>query len=127
MQKVGESFAIVAIFLITAIAFVFISILLSRLLQPRKYSVEKAIPYECGENPVGLSWIQYNFRYYIYALVFLIFDVEVALLYPWAVVYKNLGWLGFVEAVVFVFILLIPFIYLWQKGSLEWFITPPEE
>lgn len=123
----GENFAIIGIFLILPLVFVFISIFFSRLLQPRKYNVEKAIPYECGENPIGLSWIQYNFRYYIYALLFLIFDVEVALLYPWAVVYKNLSWLGFIDALVFVFILLIPFIYLWKKGELEWFKKPVED
>jgi len=117
-----KGFAIAGIFIIIAVGFVFISLILSRLLQPRRYTPEKYIPYECGENPIGSAWIQYNFRYYIYALLFLIFDGEVVLLYPVSVVFKKLKWLAFFEIWLFIIILLLPYIYIWYKGDLEWFI-----
>jgi len=117
-----KGFGIAGIFIIIAVGFVFISLILSRLLQPRRYTPEKYIPYECGENPIGSAWIQYNFRYYIYALLFLIFDVEVVLLYPVSVVFKKLKWLAFFEIWLFILILLLPYIYIWHKGDLEWFI-----
>ncbi len=117
-----KGFAIGGIFLIIAVGFVFISLILSRLLQRRRYTPEKFIPYECGENPIGSAWIQYNFRYYIYALLFLIFDVEVILLYPVSIVFKKLKWLAFFEIWLFILILFLPYIYMWRKGDLEWFI-----
>lgn len=124
---VEKGFAIAGIFILIAVGFVFISLILSRILQPRKYSPEKFIPYECGENPVGSAWIQYNFRYYIYALLFLIFDVEVVLLYPVLVVFKQLKWLAFAEIWIFIVILLLPYIYIWSKGDLQWFIKKEEK
>jgi NADH-quinone oxidoreductase subunit A len=96
---------------------------LSRLLAPRKPSVVKGEPYECGEIPIGSSWVQFNIRFYVVALIFLIFDVEVALLYPWAVVFQRLGWLAFVEAFIFIVILLAGLAYLWKEGDLEWVRT----
>jgi len=83
----------------------------------------KSSTYECGEIPYGSSWVQFNIRFYVVALIFIIFDVEVALLYPWAVVFQRLGWLAFIEAFIFIVILLAGLAYLWKEGDLEWVRT----
>ena len=76
--------------------------------------------YECGEIPEGSAWVQFNIRFYVIALIFLIFDVEIVFLFPWAVVYQDLGLLAFIEAFIFVLILIVGFIYVWAKGDLDW-------
>jgi NADH-quinone oxidoreductase subunit A len=108
------------VFLIVGAAFVGLNLAISRLLQPRHPTAVKLSTYECGELPVGQSWIQFNNRFYVIALVFLIFDVEIAFLFPWAVVFKDLGLFAFIEAVIFIAILLVGLAYVWRKGDLEW-------
>jgi NADH-quinone oxidoreductase subunit A len=108
------------IFLIVGAAFVGVNLAVSRLLQPRHPTAIKLSTYECGELPVGQSWIQFNNRFYVIALVFLIFDVEIAFLFPWAVVFKDLGLFAFIEAIIFIAILLVGLAYVWRKGDLEW-------
>lgn len=108
------------VFFIIGAAFIVVMLLVSRLLQPRHPTPGKLSTYECGEQPVGESWIQFNNRFYVIALIFLIFDVEIVFLFPWAVVFKNLGTFAFVEMVVFVAILLVGLAYVWRKGDLEW-------
>ena len=81
---------------------------------------DKLESYECGELPEGSAWVKFNIRFYVIALIFLIFDVEIAFLFPWAVVYQELGLLAFIEAFLFVFILLVGFAYVWAKGDLDW-------
>jgi NAD(P)H-quinone oxidoreductase subunit 3 len=81
---------------------------------------EKRTSYESGIEPMGESWIQFQIRYYMFALVFVVFDVETVFLYPWAVSFDKLGVLAFVEVLVFVLILVIGLIYAWRKGALEW-------
>ena len=76
--------------------------------------------YECGEDPVGDTRIRFNIRFYVVALIFLIFDVEVVFLFPWALVYKELGWFAFVEMLVFLAILFVGYAYVWRKGDLDW-------
>ena len=76
--------------------------------------------YECGEIPEGSAWVQFNIRFYVIALIFLIFDVEIVFLFPWAVVYQELGLLAFIEAFIFVLILVVGFVYVWVKGDLDW-------
>ncbi|MEN9279034.1 MAG: photosynthetic/respiratory NAD(P)H-quinone oxidoreductase subunit C, partial [Thermostichus sp. DG_1_5_bins_95] len=76
--------------------------------------------YESGMEPVGQAWIQFNIRYYMFALVFVIFDVETVFLYPWAVAFHRLGLLAFVEALIFIAILVVGLVYAWRKGALEW-------
>jgi NADH:ubiquinone oxidoreductase subunit 3 (subunit A) len=93
------------------------------LLSPKAPNDIKASTYESGEIPFGQSWIQFNIRFYVIAIVFLIFDVEVALLFPWAVVFQKLGWLAFVEAFIFIVILLAGLAYLWKEGDLDWVRT----
>ena len=94
---------------------------LQHLLSPRKNKGgDKLLSYECGEVPEGSAWVQFNIRFYVIALIFLIFDVEIVFLFPWAVVYQELGLLAFVEAFLFVLILVIGFMYVWVKGDLDW-------
>jgi NAD(P)H-quinone oxidoreductase subunit 3 len=78
------------------------------------------LTYESGMEPIGGAWIQFNIRYYMFALVFVIFDVETVFLYPWAVAFHRLGLLAFIEALVFIAILVVALAYAWRKGALEW-------
>jgi NADH-quinone oxidoreductase subunit A len=113
-------FATVLVFLLLAVAFVAVSLLLSRLLSPKKDEQFKGIPYECGEQPIGSPWVKFNIRFYVVALIFVIFDVEVVLLYPWAVAYKSLGLFAFVEMFIFLGMLFLGLAYVWKRGDLEW-------
>jgi NADH:ubiquinone oxidoreductase subunit 3 (subunit A) len=110
----------VAFFGFVAVALGFILVWVSRLLQPRKFKLGRDTTYECGEIPVGQSWSQFNIRFYIFALSFVIFDVETIFLIPWAVVFKQLGPLAFVEGAVFVAILILGLVYAWKKDALRW-------
>ena len=114
------SHAAILIFLVVCVGFLAVNLLLWKVLRPSRYSEEKLTTYECGENPVGSAWIQFNIRFYVFALIFIIFDVEAVFLLPWAVVFKNLGMLAFVEGVVFIAILVVALAYVWRKGDLEW-------
>jgi NADH-quinone oxidoreductase subunit A len=116
-------FASALIFMLTAAAFVGLNLVISRLLQPRHPTPGKVATYECGELPVGSSWIQFNIRFYVIALIFIIFDVEIVFLFPWAVVFKSFGQfasVAFAEMAIFVAILLVGLAYVWRKGDLEW-------
>jgi NAD(P)H-quinone oxidoreductase subunit 3 len=96
------------------------AIVLSSILSPRRRGVERRTTYESGMEPIGGAWIQFNIRYYMFALVFVIFDVETVFLYPWAVAFSQLGLLAFIEALVFIAILVVALVYAWRKGALEW-------
>ena len=100
--------------------FVAFNLFLGSLIRPNEPNPEKMSPYECGEEPVGGSWIQFNIRFYVIALDFIIFDVEVVLLYPWAVVAMDFGWYGFGVVSIFLAVLLLGLAYAWRKGALEW-------
>ncbi|MFA6147527.1 MAG: NADH-quinone oxidoreductase subunit A [bacterium] len=113
-------YATVLVFIVLGAATVALMLGLSRLLGPSDPTPVKLSTYECGEVPYGASWVQFNIRFYVVALIFIIFDVEVALLYPWAVVFQRLGLLAFIEAFVFIVILLAGLAYLWKEGDLEW-------
>ena len=102
-------------------AFVATVLVLARLIAPSsRSSREKGAIYETGESTVTDPWRPFPVRYYVFALLFLIFDVEAAFLYPWAVVYDSLGVYGFVEMVIFVLILSVGLVYAWKKGALKW-------
>jgi NADH-quinone oxidoreductase subunit A len=118
-------FGQILVFIILSIVFIFAGIYTSRILYPKKPSKEKQSTYECGEFPVGDSWIRFNIRFYVIALVFIVFDVEVVFLFPWAVVFKDLGMFALIEMFVFLIILFIGFIYLWVRGDLEWIRPEP--
>ncbi len=113
-------FATILVFLLFGALFVVGNVILSRIVQTRNPHPGKISTYECGELPIGQSWIQFNIRFYVVALVFLIFEVEIVFLFPWAVVFKDLGTFAFVEMMIFVFILLVGLAYVWAKGDLEW-------
>ncbi len=120
MPNMVLQFANVLVFLAVGMLFLIVSLILSSLIRPAKYSAEKMMPYECGENPVGSPWIQFNIRFYVFALIFIIFDVEAAFLIPWAVVFKSIGMVAFVEGLIFIAILGVGLAYVWAKGDLHW-------
>ena len=111
-----------AIFIYVAIAVVFalFAIAASALLGQRKPTALKQAPYECGMTTVGSSFCRIPIKYYIIAMLFLLFDIEVVFLYPWAVVFKEFKVFAFVSMAIFIGILLIAYIYIWKKGALEW-------
>jgi NADH-quinone oxidoreductase subunit A len=114
-------FSSVFIFLVVGFIFLAIALLLSRLIQSKgKPGIDKYIPYECGEVPEGSAWIRFNIRFYVFALIFIIFDVEIVFLLPWAVVFKKLGLFAFIEGLIFIGILIVGLAYVWRKGDLEW-------
>jgi len=102
------------------IAFAGGGILLSKALAKTSVNAVKGLPYECGIPTEGTSWIQFNVGYYLFALIFLVFDVELIFMYPWAVVVKQTGIVALVEIVVFMFILFMGLLYAWRKGALKW-------
>jgi NADH-quinone oxidoreductase subunit A len=116
---------ILAFFIIGAV-FVAGGLIVAWLLRPKRPYAEKLTSYECGEEPVGDSWIRFNIRFYVVALIFLVFDVEIVFLFPWALVFKKLGMFAFLEMMVFLAILLVGFAYVWAKGDLEWDKPRPE-
>lgn len=119
-------FGRILIFFIIAAGFVAGGFIVAWILRPKRPYPAKLSSYECGEEPVGDSWIKFNIRFYVVALIFLIFDVEIVFLFPWALVYKQLGMFAFIEMMVFLGILLIGFAYVWAKGDLEWDKPRPE-
>ena len=110
----------ILVFLAVIIGFLAVNLVLWWVIRPYRFSEEKLTTYECGENPQGSAWIQFNIRFYVFALIFIVFDVEAVFLLPWAVVFKQLGFLAFAEGLVFVGILVVALVYVWRKGDLEW-------
>jgi NADH-quinone oxidoreductase subunit A len=106
--------------MIAAIAFSGIALAISKFVLKATTNKQKGEPYECGIPTSGPSWIQFNVGYYLFAIVFLIFDVELIFLYPWAVVVKEIGWLALFEIVVFLTILFMGLLYAHKKGALKW-------
>jgi NADH-quinone oxidoreductase subunit A len=110
----------ILLLLLLGAAFAVGSILLSQLLGPRRPTPEKGAPYECGMPPVGDARERQSVKFYLIAMVFLLFDIEVAFLYPWAMALRDLRWSGFIQVVVFLAILVAGYTYLWKKGALDW-------
>jgi NADH-quinone oxidoreductase subunit A len=131
-----SEFGFLLLFIIGAILFVSIALTVAKLIRPSRPNIEKLTTYECGEEPIGNSWGQFNVRFYIVALIFILFEVEIIFLFPWATVFanKNLisqskglwGWFALLEAVLFVGILAIGLVYAWRKGFLEWVKPTPK-
>lgn len=115
-----EAYTDVAVFLAVGALFVIINMTIGRLLRPHRPYAEKLTTYECGEVPIGDAQVKFHSRYYIYALVFVIFDVETIYLYPWAVVLRELGVYTFVLMFIFLIMLLDGLVYAWRKGALKW-------
>ncbi len=117
----GTLYVYVALFILLIVGFVATTLALARLIAPSsRSSREQSKIYETGETSVTDPWRPFPVRYYVFALLFLIFDVEAAFLFPWAVIYRSLGLYGFVEMVIFVLILGVGLAYAWKKGALEW-------
>ncbi len=119
------NYGYIGLFLVVAILFAVTTLLLPFLLRfigvvPHKPNPIKSSTYECGMETIGKSWVQFNFRYYFYALIFLALDVLIVFLYPWAVDLRQLGRFGFIGMLIFVFIIVIGYIYAWRKKVLEW-------
>jgi len=108
------------LFMVVAFLMAFVVLVLGNLLRPKVKHPEKSAAYECGEPAVGSSWVQFDLRFYIVALLFLVFDVEIVLLWPWAVVFKHIGSTALWGFLVFFLLIALPFLYEWNSGYLEW-------
>jgi NADH-quinone oxidoreductase subunit A len=119
----------ILVFAAVGAGFVVVNLLVARLLRPRSGTeAAKLEIYECGEPTVGPAWIRFDIRFYTVALMFVVFDVEIALLFPWGAVFRDLageglGWLAFAEAFAFIVILMVGLAYVWARGDIDW--TPP--
>ncbi len=114
------NYALIGLFLLAAIGFGVAPLVIVALIAPRKPSRVKSETYECGVVTTGETWVRFRIQYYIYALMFVVFDIETVFLYPWAVSYGGLGVFALVEMVIFLVILAIGLIYAWAKGVLRW-------
>lgn len=115
-----RDFGTIFLFVIIGTVLLTAALLLAKLLSPSRPSKSKLSTYECGEEAEGSAWVTFNIRYYVIALIFIIFDVEVLFLFPWAVVYKDLGWLAFIEMAIFLMVLIVGLVYVWKKKDLDW-------
>ena len=107
-------------FIVSGAALVVLVLLFSKLINPEHLTPEKLAHYECGIPPYGSPWAPFAVRYYVFALLFLVFDVEAVFLFPWALVFRTLGTAGFVEMTLFIAVLAWGLLYAWRKGALEW-------
>src|SRR5512141_1434653 len=110
----------VVIMVVLGVGFAGVMIGLSVLLGPKNPTPEKLAPYECGMPPVGDARERQSVKFYLVAMIFLLFDIEVAFLYPWAMALRDLGWGGFVQVLLFMALLLAGYVYVWRKGALDW-------
>jgi NADH:ubiquinone oxidoreductase subunit 3 (subunit A) len=109
-----------ASFLFVGTVLAFLLVTLPRWLAPREPGYLKSRTYECGEEPIGTPWVRFRISYYVFALLFVVFDVEAVFLFPWAVIIRRLGFYGLVQMAVFVGMLTLGLAYAWRKGALEW-------
>ncbi len=119
------NYGYIGLFILVALFFAISTLLLPSFLRfirivPKKSNPTKSSTFECGVETVGRSWVQFNFRYYFYALMFIALDVLVVFVYPWAVDLRHLGYFGLIIILVFIFIILIGYVYAWKKRVLEW-------
>jgi NADH-quinone oxidoreductase subunit A len=114
------NYIFVGLLLLVAVAFGLAPILVETLIAPRKRSLAKGDTYECGVKTYGETWVRFRIQYYIYALMFVVFDIETVFLFPWAVSYGGLGAFALVEMVIFLVMLAVGLIYAWAKGVLRW-------
>ncbi|MGB3589697.1 MAG: NADH-quinone oxidoreductase subunit A [Tunicatimonas sp.] len=131
-----SGFGVILLFIIGGVSFVLITLVVARLIRPSRPNKEKLTTYESGEDPLGSAWGQFNPRFYVVALVFILFDVEIVFLFPWATVMGQpelieqtdgtWGWFSLVEMVIFVLILALGLAYVWAKGFLDW-VKPTTE
>lgn len=115
-----NNYLVVVVFVLLGILLPVGALTFGRLLRPNKPTDEKRTTYESGIEPFGESWVQFNVRYYMFALLFVLFDVETVFLYPWAVAYEELGFFALIEMAIFMFMLVIGLVYAWKKKVLTW-------
>lgn len=115
-----NQFTFIGVFLIIALIFGIAPIAFASILRPNKPNRRKSEIYECGLQPHGEAWVQFKVQYYVFALAFVVFDVEAVFLLPWALAYNTLGLYAVIEVIIFILILLGALIYIWRKGALEW-------
>src|SRR5882757_4788951 len=120
MDSYTSQYLFIAVFLAVAVAFPLAPLVIARLVAPRRPTPTKNDIYECGLASKGDAWVQFRVGYYIYALIYVIFAVETVFLYPWAVAFGGMGLAGFVEMMIFVFMLVVGLLYAWGKGALDW-------
>ncbi|MCR8645087.1 NADH-quinone oxidoreductase subunit A [Paenibacillus sp. N1-5-1-14] len=116
----SNNYLIVAIFLLLGVGLAIVAFSVGKLLRPYKPTEPKYTTYESGNEPIGEGQIRFNIRYYLFALMFVIFDVETVFLYPWAVAYNHLGLFALVEMCIFIVLLLVGLLYAWKKKVLQW-------
>ncbi len=121
-MRVDLDSIVIALFVVTGAVFTVLTLSASWLLSPKAPSPEKATMYECGVEPIGSPWVRFRAGYYVYALLYVIFDIEVVFLYPWAVTFgrPGVGWFVFFEMIIFIAILAGGLAYAWKEGALRW-------
>ena len=113
-------FTLLVVVILTAIALVAVALGIARAISPRSYNPQKGEAYECGIPTRGRSWMQFKVGYYLFAILYLMFDVETVFLFPWAVILRDLGVVGLVNIIFFMVVLILGLVYAWKKGALEW-------
>ena len=119
LEYLSQYFPIL-LFIVIALAFGVVTLVVSYLVQPKYPEAEKLSAYECGSEPFSDARMPFPVRYYIFAMLFVIFDIEVIFLYPWAIVFDQIGVIGLVEMIVFIGLFVVAYVYAWKKGALEW-------
>lgn len=135
-QRYLSDFGEVLLFIIAGIIFILVTLFLSKIIRPHRPNVEKLSTYESGEEPLGSAWTQFNIRFYIIALIFLLFEVEIVFLFPWSTIFANeelikqtnglWGWFSLIEMVVFILVLALGLAYAWVNGHLDWIKPDPK-
>jgi NADH-quinone oxidoreductase subunit A len=135
-EQTASGWGQVLLFIIGGLVFVSSALLVSKIIRPSRPNPEKLTTYESGEDPVGSSWIQYNVRFYVIALVFILFEVEIVFLFPWATIFSNKeliretngswGWFAMTEMLIFVGLLALGLAYAWRNAHLDWVKSKPE-
>jgi NADH-quinone oxidoreductase subunit A len=115
-----NNYIFIGLLLLVAITFAVLPLIVVAVIAPRKRSLAKSDTYECGVRTYGETWVRFRIQYYIYALMFVVFDIETVFLYPWAVSYAGLGIFALIEMIVFLLILFVGLAYAWAKGVLRW-------
>jgi len=115
-----QSYSFIGLMAIVAISFPVVALAIAWLVRPKRPTPLKQSTYECGLETIGETWVQFRVQYYIYALLFVVFDIETVFLYPWAVAYKQLGLFALAEMFIFIGILVLGLAYAWRKGVLQW-------
>jgi NADH:ubiquinone oxidoreductase subunit 3 (subunit A) len=115
-----NNWLLIGLFLVIAIILPGLPVFISAIISPNKPNALKNSTYECGVETIGSTWVQFKVEYYVFALMFVIFDVESIFLFPWAVAYQQLSFFAVVEGIVFILLLTGALLYVWKKGNLEW-------